>query len=80
MQTWYPEGYFFAYALYRYTLVNQVLLSPDDVDLRARNIDREKRYYLGAIVVADEFQVWGKTIVPWEVGAIHPLRRKIILA
>lgn len=37
-QTWYPEGAFFSYALYGYTLVNQALLQPDDAGLVARNV------------------------------------------
>jgi hypothetical protein len=36
-QAWYPEGYFFAHAIYGAALVNQVLFDPDDVALRARN-------------------------------------------
>lgn len=36
-QTWYPEGAFFSYALYGYTLINQALLNPDDADLTAKN-------------------------------------------
>ena len=36
-QTWYPEGYFFAHALYGNALVNQALLNRDDPALVRRN-------------------------------------------
>lgn len=37
-QAWYPEGYFFAHALYGYALVNEALVNPDNIELRKRNI------------------------------------------
>jgi hypothetical protein len=37
-QSWYPEGFFFAHVIYGYALVNQVLLNPDEPDLRQRNL------------------------------------------
>jgi hypothetical protein len=36
-QKWYPEGYFFAHALYGYALVNQALLNRDNQTLVERN-------------------------------------------
>ncbi len=37
-QSWYPEGYFFAHAIYGSALVNQAVLHPEDNALRQRNI------------------------------------------
>jgi hypothetical protein len=57
---------------------------PGGSDSRVRNVaeaqrmlehlEEEKRYYLGAIIVADGSQVRGKTIVPWdeEVMSLAP--------
>jgi hypothetical protein len=36
--SWYPEGAFFSYALYGYTLVNQALLNKEDTTLVENNI------------------------------------------
>lgn len=37
-QSWYPEGYFFAHAIYGSALVNQALLHPEDEALRQRTL------------------------------------------
>ncbi|MBA3531116.1 MAG: hypothetical protein H0T73_04250 [Ardenticatenales bacterium] len=37
-QSWYPEGYFFAHAIYGSALVNQALLQRDDPALLQRNV------------------------------------------
>jgi hypothetical protein len=47
-QRWYPEGYFFAHAIYGYALVNQALLNPEDEELRRRNL-AEIEWVLGRL-------------------------------
>jgi len=47
-QSWYPEGFFFAHALYGYALVNQAMFHIDDETLVRRNA-QEIQWVLGQL-------------------------------